>query len=1126
MERMSIFKRIKDQPLLAISLLTYHLFVIAVAFLNFPLGKWFLGWDSVNPEFNFLLNLQRGIFGSWQENYGVGLMGGHGFAATLPHTIIAFIFSLLMPVEAVRPFFTLFMWYLGGLGVFFLVMDLLKNGLREINQHDLLQKLTSKLPIVSLFSSLYYLINLATVEIFSIQLEAFVLHFAFLPWLFWISIKILLARKSKKLLFLFFIINFFASGQAFIPSLFVAYLFSLSIFMGTYLVLHKCKLEVLKKTTFIFLVTLVINAYWLLPFTHYTVTRGGETGASYNNLISTPEMKDKSQKYGDLKNAALVNGFYWEAYELGDYVESQWRDHHQFWLVPAIGYFVFILAVIGLLFSWLVFTNKLYISLGFVFLYLFANLAISVFPFDYLLDLLNSFFPVFGQAFRTTFTKIGLGVGFSLSIFFGICLFYVLLFFQKKMRYAKNFLSILLLLILFFSLIFYAKPLFKGGFFFNKMMIDLPDAYLEVMEFFQDKPDGRIADFPQNCADGWYGYNWNYFGSGFYWYGIKQPFMSRSFDVWSKHNENYFWQLNQALIREDFDLVEKIFASYDIRWVLYDPNMVSCRDKESVFGNQDLVDYLKNKSNYKLVTSFDSGVVEKIEIYERQNNSDGFVNFVNNPVNVGPTYDWSDLDQMNSPYISNQKKPYDLFFPFRNALNKRGDDFLENHITEDERKIFISSLLPKNLVGYTLTVPSVVKENGYYPVRIELTRKEENIFDVLLSIEKPSIYLDGLVLTKEQQPHFLGEVELFEQDGHEVFFNDRVSFGVNYIYYGSLSKNLRNEISIVSKEGKELFNWKEEDVFMETYAQNLEAELVKLPEYGSGELKVSFSKNLGIYSSDSSQINNLVGAVPRSCAISSIGSGQNQFEIFENLYTRMISINNGQCLSFSVPEISTNDSYLVKINSRNISGQQLKFKILNNNNSTGVDLFFQADDHFTDKYIVLPPTFRNELGYDFVFENKSSSFNSSVNDLGKVQIWSFPYQLISQLMLASPNLEEDGPVLISPNYSFSHPNPAFYVIGMPFPSEGSHLVLNQSFAPEWLAFTSQQSFPYFELLENHHPFNNWANAWELPEQADDGSFAQQTIYLFFWPQALQFIGFGLLVGAFVILSILAFSKEK
>jgi hypothetical protein len=114
---------IKNWALKHLPLVLFHVFILAVIITNFHPGKYFLIWDSITPEFNFLINFRRAIFAMWQENYGVGLLGGHGFAAPLPHTLILYVFSWIAPVWSLRQIFTLLCFYC-GLGMYFIIQNI------------------------------------------------------------------------------------------------------------------------------------------------------------------------------------------------------------------------------------------------------------------------------------------------------------------------------------------------------------------------------------------------------------------------------------------------------------------------------------------------------------------------------------------------------------------------------------------------------------------------------------------------------------------------------------------------------------------------------------------------------------------------------------------------------------------------------------------------------------------------------------------------------------------------------------------------------------------------------------------------------------------------------------------
>mgnify|MGYP001583817530 CR=1 len=57
-------------------------------------------------------------------------------------------------------------------------------------------------------------------------------------------------------------------------------------------------------------------------------------------------------------------------------------------------------------------------------------------------------------------------------------------------------------------------------------------------------------------------------------------------------------------------------------------------------------------------------------------------------------------------------------------------------------------------------------------------------------------------------------------------------------------------------------------------------------------------------------------------------------------------------------------------------------------------------------------------------------------------------------------------------------------------------------------------FPYIfgERLTGHVLVNNWSNGWSF-DSAQDKKLT--TIYLVFWPQVLEFIGFALLPLSFL-----------
>ena len=142
------------------------LFEIILFSLNYQKGTWLIGWDNLLPELNFSTNFKRSLFAIWQEYRGLGLLDGMAHAANLPHTLFLWLLHFFVPLNFLRYFFIFLMHFIGGVGIYLLLERiLLKNQPRK--------------RLVSFLGSLFYLLNVATIQMFYAPLEVFVIHFAF-----------------------------------------------------------------------------------------------------------------------------------------------------------------------------------------------------------------------------------------------------------------------------------------------------------------------------------------------------------------------------------------------------------------------------------------------------------------------------------------------------------------------------------------------------------------------------------------------------------------------------------------------------------------------------------------------------------------------------------------------------------------------------------------------------------------------------------------------------------------------------------------------------------------------------------------------------------------------------------
>lgn len=714
---------------------------LGVFLTNFPFGSYMTGWDNLHPEFNFALNFKRGIESVWQFNQGVGTFGGHGYAATLPHTFVLFLMSLILPDMYLRSTFTFLMLLLGSTGVFFFMRNILKKEKESVKN------------ISSLAAAVFYMLNFATVQNFYIQLEAFIIHFAALPWLFY-SIINYLEKNSLKNFSIFLTISLFASAQGFIPPLFFVYILVLSVFLSIY-TLTKKTFSAFKNAVLIFAVTLLANLYWLLPVIFYSLFRSEVYLSAYINLSSTENFILKNQLYGNMGNLSILRGFISKAIDSNGqetfFIFAPWIEHLNLKAIKVVGYLLFGISLLGLVTAILKkrMTYRWFILAGFIIT--FALLATDTFPFNYLTQLMQQI-PVLKQAFRVAFTKFSISVSLFYAITFGLGVFGIISFINRinknsLRQYLIGFVTMLILS----GILFFSFPIFKGNFIYERTRIDIPQSYFQLFDFFKEqKPSERIANLPQGWNWGWSVYDWpaspesslggGYSGSGFLWYGIEQPIMDRSFDVWGSANESYYWELTHAIYSEKYDLLDKIFNKYRVKWVVFDKNIIPYTNAKGFIFRDELEKYLDTSSNYTLVKTLKSDNAKDIKIYEVKT----YDNFsLNNLKSINPDYKYTMLDQATTDYgnyYTDNKTV--VYYPFRNLFsNKTIDkDYLgKNDITieETEASLTLKAKIPDEYINALISSKEISEEDKASLLSIT---KEGNIVSVRTSKHSGNSY--------------------------------------------------------------------------------------------------------------------------------------------------------------------------------------------------------------------------------------------------------------------------------------------------------------------------------------------------------------------------------------------------
>lgn len=639
-----------------------------LAWKNYDRGTFLLGWDSLHSEFNFKDSFYRAISGAWREDQGFGAVAIHSHMADLPRIIFSWLTSFVLPLNLVRYSYIFLCMVLGPLGMYLF--------LKYIFDREHKGFLTN---VAAFLGSIYYLLNLGTLQHFYVVFEMFTAQFAFLPWLFLYTIKYLNDRKRSSLI-IFSIITLLASPMAYAATLFYAYFAGLLVFLTSYVFFNKQKFKNIKTSFVILATTLLINSYWLLPNLYSVVTQSGIVSNSRINTLFSPEAFLRNRSYGDLADILINKSFLfgWNAFDFNANKYSElmkpWIDHLNDMKVIWIGYSIVAIYIFGFVLS-MIKRNKIGLSFVGVTLlslfFLFNENFITSGIFKFLYD--N--YGIFSEGFRMPFTKFSILYIFSTTFYFSYLLFE---FFKLLNKYLiGRVANILVQVTIFMAIILYMLPAFKGNFISSVVKTELPPEYTKVFSWFNSNNNDRVAVLPLNSLWGWENHDWKYEGSGFLSFGIKNPLLIRDFDRWSPYNETFFNQASIALYDNDEVSFINILEKYKVKYLLLDESIINPgQDKETLKYQEtkDLLNTLGFVESFKsgFLTVYDTGITtENVSVLNSYT-----------PINEDLTY--SKFDPVYEKYGNYIQDNNALTLPFVN-FDTRGEVKFE--IEDDKLQI-------------------------------------------------------------------------------------------------------------------------------------------------------------------------------------------------------------------------------------------------------------------------------------------------------------------------------------------------------------------------------------------------------------------------------------------------------
>lgn len=1070
MKRLSFLKT-HSLPLVVITAV-----VVFLAIVNFTPGSWLSGWDNLHPEFNFALNIGRSISSVWQEYQGVGLLGGMSHAADLPRQLFLFVSSLILSPQILRYVWVWVTWWFGAVGAYLLATVIIQD-----HQHHKTDSNHSLfLRAASLITALGYLLNLATVQYYYVPYESFSSFFGGLPWLLWAVVSYY-KRPSTRRLAVMFVISILASSAFYVQTLFVVFGLIVAVITLSQLLLKKLSL---KHAVLAGCVLLASNLFWFLPSVYFTLNNSQVTLESKVNRLSTMESQLMNQAYGTPLNIAMLKGYWfgYQDYQYGNYTYliPQWRAHVDQSSVVAIGVTIWVVSFLGICLT-VRRSGKWHFEWLAAFLVVTLMLTSGNGPLGIGFTWASKNVPLFGQIFRTAFTKWSTAAALIYSIGLGSFSYWLM----SRAKRNEIMISCLWLFVIGSSLSWLVWPAFQGNLISPIMRLQQPAAYQELFDFFQSQPkQTRVVTLPLPDFWAWNFYSWNYRGSGFLWYGIEQPILDRNFDVWSASNETFYNQLSTAFYAQDPETFVQLLQKYDVTYAVVDESIVA-PNKATLPTQVKQLKQLLETLGAKQVWSKDAVSVYKLPT--------GYTQFVQTPAQY--TAVWQDqkytrIDPAFSDvgnYVSSASIQPMVLYPLAQLSR---EEFLGNLRTSDS--LLIERQLPSLNSSSQLLIPPIASGSAY-PVRVQVRRDTQNL--------EVNFLPEGSIKIADQTRELpqLPKLELPLKQALNETSTVMVTINGQPISIASSSAETTSWITLKTYTSLSVLARLETGNYVENVSAEFPAEIwanvvnpavISIP---AGQHSIQM--NLATSWTDVP----ITGLASQNCEVFHRGqysADQNKMSVTYEA-TDYASI----CTGTTIPLLNTKMSGLVRFAGQNSAGRSIKFYI-SDNNSNRADLEeLVSGDTFNNIYTLLDWKKLPAQIYGINWETRSFG-QPAINKLDHIQVLPLNIDRLVHLKVVANSVDTSPKVKNKVELADSSKVGTYqYNVYLKNSSTSGLLALSQGYHKGWIALAiPHESTTLFQTkVLQHVEFNGWANGWLLPQ----GEFQ---VLILFWPQILGFIG--------------------
>lgn len=1087
------------------------LLVSVLIYFNFDANTYLSGWDNLHPEFNPLANLERAWQASWEEYQGLGLLGGMAHAADLIRQLILLPVYLFLPVELGRYFWHCLMLFVGVFGAYRLILFFIYDWQKK--DKNLLQR-----QLVAFLGASFYLLNFATVQNFYTTFEPFASFFGFLPWLLVLLLELLdfdLKNKKKqfrKKLIVFLLVSVLATAMAYVQTIFVVYIFFVVLILLNHLwrSFAKSKKQGQKAFRTSFLIAFVIfmaNAFWFLPVMHFMLTGSELLQFSKSKAMSNDELFLRNQAHAEFIDVARMRGFWlWHSdFDTAGnsiYLMDAWKTHLSNPLINILTWGFFALVVLAI-FDLLKGKNRYKYLILISFLLSFLMISAGNFPFAILTKVLHTVIPFFYEMFRIAFTKwvIPFSLFYSVLLAFGINQFLTLI----KTKLWKLIATVLLGVLI----IVYAFPAFRGNYFYKNMRVKMPEAYLELFKYFDQEVEhgSRIANFPQYSFNGWQWNDWGYRGSGFLWYGIKQPILDRAFDVWSEADERYYWQVQYAIDKQDIVLLENVFRQYDVDYLLLDQSIVN-RNTNEPFIYENWIEFFEQSEMISLEKDFDFIKVYSFADDENSREKD-FISFYEQLPQIENDYAYSYYDQAfyeKADYWVGDSSS--IVYPFSSLFSNHSQEELEFVLEEDDDYFYLypDNKIEKSRENLELVFADYLEEEKYLPVRISWqTTNGKTKFKLESQLADISWQDKNYSWDIKKEINLNSNLCQNNQDCYLVINNQLIkAFSPAGSVETLLFSRQENVISLARENkidyydyAKLNFSFFQLKPAVKTLEESVDFQ-VRIPKITNHIL----DKNLL-----ETELNQ---EAAKNCDSFLTGSFSKKIEEEINTYQ---SQGAKSCDSFYLSDLDHAQSYLFKISAANKKSLPFLFAVQSPSQARSpIETFLTEDKELRDNYIIIPATEDFNSAYNLYFTTDSYGREKNENQLADLRAFYFPSNFIRSLKLEDTVSQKESKASDC-DFEINKKSLWFYQLSLDknsCDSETVQLKLSQAYSDDWLAFTDQGFL-------KHSKINNWANSWQLDLNQENSEII--TINIFFWPQLLEYLGLVILVfgGIYLVL---------